>query len=115
MRPQLTILHLAGKPIAVLVSGEVDIYTAPDLHRSLCRAADGGAGESGAVVTVDLSAVSFIDARGLSTLVTGEAYAWVRGVRMLFTGLSPGITRLLRITGLSLRGGEDLTQHRFRS
>jgi anti-anti-sigma factor len=115
MRQQLTVVHLGGTPGFVLVDGEVDIYTAPELYRQLCHAAETAAGESGATVRVDLAAVSFIDARGLDVLVVAEAHAWVRGVRMLFIGLSPSITRLLRITGQSLNQGEDFTEHPFPS
>jgi anti-sigma B factor antagonist len=104
MGPQLTILHVAGKPSRLAVSGEIDIYTAPDVHNALCRAADlAVSAGSGSAVTVDLSGVTFIDARGLVTLVVAEAYAYVRGVSMRFSGVTPSITRLLRITNLNLR------------
>jgi anti-anti-sigma factor len=115
MRQQLTIAHLTGTPGLVLVDGEVDINTTPELYRQLCHAAEMAAGESGATVRVDLAAVSFIDARGLEVLVVAQAHAWVRGVRMLFTRLSPSTARLVQITGQSLNLGEDLTEHPFQS
>jgi anti-sigma B factor antagonist len=102
MGPQLTIFQVGDAPGLVVVSGEIDVYTASDLQDSLNHAAEAAAGTEEPAVTVDLSGVTFVDARGLSVLVAAEAYACVRGVRMLFTGISPGIVRLLRVTGLSL-------------
>jgi anti-anti-sigma factor len=103
MGQPFAVVRSANDPGRVVVSGEVDIHTAPELRGSLCRAVEVAAGAPAAVVTVDLSSVNFIDVRGLRILVAAEAYAWVRGVRMLFTGASPGARRLIRITGLSLR------------
>ena len=104
MGPQLTILNVAGNPRRLAVSGDIDICTAPMLHDALCRAADlAVSAGSGSAVTVDLSGVTFIDARGLVSLVVAEAYACVRGASMRFSGVTPGITRLLRITDLNLR------------
>ena len=56
------------------------------------------------MVTVDLSAVSFIDARGLTVLAVADAYACVRGVRLVFASTPANITRLLRITRLTPDG-----------
>jgi anti-anti-sigma factor len=86
------------------VRGEIDIYTSPVLRGSLHGAVHSAT--PGAVITVDLSAVEFIDARGLTTLVEAEAYATVRGTRLVFADVPAGITRLLTITGLSLSGPE---------
>jgi anti-anti-sigma regulatory factor len=134
MDPQLTIMHLAlvragGKPAAIVVSGEVDIYTAPVLDESLRLAVDtairnatirntaiddatiddaamgNGDGNPGPVVNVDLAAVSFIDVRGLMVLNDVGAYARDRGVRLCFTGVPARMTRLLEITRLSLHEG----------
>jgi len=45
MGPQLTVVHREDNPgHVVVVAGEVDIRTAPDLHSSLCRAAEMAAG-----------------------------------------------------------------------
>lgn len=115
MGRELTIFQVGDEPGFVVVSGEVDIHTASDLHGSLYRAVDVAAEAAHAVVNVDLSAVSFIDARGLTALASAGTYAREREVRLLYIAVPPGITRLLRITGLNLRGAEDFTQHPFRS
>jgi len=100
MGPQLSVVHCEDDPGHVVVAGEIDICTARYLHSSLCRAVE-MAGEPGAVVTVDMSAVTFIDGRGLRVLAVADAYAYVRGVRMVFTSVPVRIIRLLRITGLT--------------
>jgi len=100
--PQFAIVRLPEDPDCLAVLGEIDICTAPQLRGSL-RSAVRAAGR-GTLVMVDLSAVSFIDARGLTTLVEAEAYASVRGIRLVFAGVPAGVTRLLTIIGLSLTG-----------
>jgi anti-sigma B factor antagonist len=102
MGPQLTIVYLPGDPCSLAVCGEIDIYTAPHLEVGLRHAVLSAS--PGAAITADLSAVSFIDARGLTALVEAEAYAIVRGVALVFAGVPASITRLLTITGLRLRG-----------
>jgi anti-anti-sigma factor len=100
--PQLMIVNLAGKPGCFAVCGEIDIYTVPDLQDALRRAVQAAA--PGAAIMVDLSAVGFIDVRGLAALVEADAYACVRGVGLVFAAVPDSITRLLMITGMSLRG-----------
>jgi anti-anti-sigma factor len=100
MRPQLTIVQLSGSPGSLAVCGEVDIHTVPDLRGSLHGAVH--AASPGTVITVDLSAVSFIDACGLTTLVEADAYSSVRGIRLVFADVPANIARLLALIGLSL-------------
>jgi anti-sigma B factor antagonist len=102
MGPQLTLVYQPEHPRSLVVRGEIDIYTVPDLQDCLRLAVQGD--PPGAVVTVDLSEVSFIDSRGLTALVEAEAYASVRGIRLLFARIPSTISRVLRITGLSLNG-----------
>jgi anti-sigma B factor antagonist len=102
--PQLTIIAVPGDPGCLTLHGEIDIYTAPELRDSLRRAVQTARGRT--AVMVDLSEVSFIDARGLMALVEAEAYASVRKVHLAFAGVPASITRLLTITGLSLSGSQ---------
>jgi anti-sigma B factor antagonist len=100
MRPGFKIVRFPSDHGSLAVRGEIDICTAPDLRDGLRDAVH--AATRGTVVMADLSAVRFIDSCGLTTLVEAEAYAAVRGIRLLFADVPAGITRLLTITGLSL-------------
>lgn len=100
MRPGFKIVRLPSDHGSLAVRGEIDICTAPDLRNGLRDAVH--AATRGTVVMADLSAVRFIDSCGLTTLVEAEAYAAVRGIRLLFADVPAGITRLLTITSLSL-------------
>jgi hypothetical protein len=64
-----------GTPPPWQFRGEIDICTVPDLRDSLRHAIQ--TASRGADVLVDLSAVTFINARGLTALVEAEAYASV--------------------------------------
>jgi anti-sigma B factor antagonist len=104
MRPGFTITRAPSDHGSLAVHGEIDVSTAPDLRDGLRNAVH--AATRGTAVMVDLSAVSFIDSRGLTALVEAEAYASVRGIRLAFTDVPAGIIRLLTLTGLSLSGPE---------
>ena len=54
-----------GRAHVVEVAGEVDLYSAPDLHDTATRVIEDGATH----VVVDLTRVSFIDSSGLGVLV----------------------------------------------
>ena len=75
----------------VLVSGELDAATGPALARRL-RA-------QRAVRVLDLSAVTFIDAAGLSWL--RESLRRARG-HVIVGGISAGVHRLLDVAGLDV-------------
>ncbi|MCU0301054.1 MAG: STAS domain-containing protein [Candidatus Nanopelagicales bacterium] len=83
--------------VAVLAaSGEVDVYTAPDLDRALGETL----AEGRAHLVIDLSGVSFLDSTGLGVLVKGlkgarEADGWLR---LVVT--SERIRKIFDITGL---------------
>jgi anti-sigma B factor antagonist len=61
--------------VVLAVAGEVDLSTAPELHRELDRLVDAGAG----TVVADLTAVTFLDSTGLSALVAGRNRARAAG------------------------------------
>ena len=55
-----------GSACLVTLTGEVDVYTAPELRKRLIEAVDTGSGS----LVVDMSAVDFIDSSGLGVLVS---------------------------------------------
>jgi anti-anti-sigma factor len=54
-------------------------------------------------VVVDLTALAFCDARGLSALVRMTGYAELRGCTFQLTSPSRSLVKIMRITGLDCR------------
>ena len=81
--------------LLLVVSGEVDLATVPELRRRL-----GGADDRSTELTVDLSAVTFIDCAGLRPLLEARRRQRARGGRLLLMSPSWAVVRLLQFTGL---------------
>ncbi|WP_082126588.1 STAS domain-containing protein [Allosalinactinospora lopnorensis] len=88
-----------GERGLVYVSGELDLATADRVAAELARAI----AAAGPGITVDLSGVTFCDARGLAALVKAANHAGDGGGAIALQGLPPALVRLLRITGLERR------------
>lgn len=86
-----------GDWTVVVVSGEIDVSTAPTLRAHL------DALPSGAQVIVDLSEVTFLDSTGLGVLVAARrrarATAPLGEVHLVVT--RPRVAKVLEVTGLS--------------
>ena len=83
-----------GPGCVVRVGGEVDMATAPQLDECLVNLASGS-------VTLDLSAVTFIDSGGLKVLVRAIKRAAETNTRFAVRGVQPAQQLLLEITGLA--------------
>jgi len=79
------------------VRGELDMSTAGALREPLLELAQHGAVH----VTVDLSALSFVDSTGLSVLVTGLKRLRSQGGDLALRAPTPATRRVLEITGLT--------------
>jgi anti-anti-sigma factor len=84
-----------GRAVAV-IRGELDAATAPGAQEYVRQVIERSSGP----VAVDLSGVSFCDARGLRALVGMSAAARAAGRRLSLTGTRPGIKKIMRITGV---------------
>lgn len=83
--------------LAVLtVSGEVDVFTAPDLDRAIAAQL----AEGRTRLVIDLSSVSFLDSTGLGVLVKGLKGAREAGGSLTLVITSDRIRRIFDITGL---------------
>jgi anti-sigma B factor antagonist len=88
---------LTPSQVVLHVTGEIDMATAPALAEALqfgVRTAG-----SGTDLIADLTAVTFIDARGLAALLEAADTARSSGVVFQVTGCSPCMLRLLALTG----------------
>jgi anti-sigma B factor antagonist len=88
--------RLHGDGGVVTVSGEVDMYTAPQMKACLLELMDGGAIR----IVVDLSAVTFIDSTALGVLIGGVRRLHAAGGSMALVVASRPVERVLSITGL---------------
>jgi len=83
------------RTLIVRLDGELDIYSAGDLHNQL-RQLECGRTE----VVIDLSGLAFIDCAGLRELVEADARARARGGRLTLIDGPPAVRRLFTLTGL---------------
>jgi anti-anti-sigma factor len=84
-------------PVIAALSGELDIAAAPMLREKLLGLLGPGASR----LIIDLSAVSYADARGLTVLVGTGRRARLLGGFLRLAGPSPEVARVLSTTGLS--------------
>jgi anti-sigma B factor antagonist len=82
--------------VVVAPEGEVDFATAPLLEETLVGAQSSNAAQ----VLVDLTAVTFIDAAGLQTLLRAYARSRQEGSRLRITEGPPQVQRLFDIAGV---------------
>jgi anti-anti-sigma factor len=82
----------------LVLSGEIDSYTAPGLAERLADPA---------VEVVDVSAITFIDSTGLRTLLQADRSRRDDGRRFALRSPSAPVQRLLEISGLG--GHFDIT------
>lgn len=86
-----------GHGAVVSPVGEVDAATAPQLLDAILRAHQAGDVD----VTVDLAGVSFIDSRGLATLVRAHRHLVDEQRRLRLVNPRTGVAKVLAITGVA--------------
>lgn len=80
---------------AVVLSGDIDIQTAPEVENAVTGLGVGGD------VTLEMSAVRFMDSSGLRTIISCRQALDDAGQRLLLAEPSDAVRRVLEITGLS--------------
>ena len=88
-------LHITTSSSGLQLRGEIDAHSVTVLARHL----DPLPGSSGDVV-IDLSAVGFVDSSGLRVLVEAHQRAQAAMRRLVLSGSSRPVLRLLEISGL---------------
>ena len=84
-----------GTPV-VAVSGEVDLFTAPDLKRHVERALDEHSGR----LVVDLTDTTFIDSSSLGVLIGAHRRLAEHDTPLVVVTENQSVRKTLRITGL---------------
>jgi anti-sigma B factor antagonist len=80
----------------VSVSGEIDLFTAPDFKQHVSAPIDAGVSH----VVVDLSQTTFIDSSSLGVLIGAHRRLKLRGGSLTIVCDNEAITKTFRITGL---------------
>jgi anti-sigma B factor antagonist len=80
----------------VLIKGEIDAYTAPQLKSELVPIAE----EKDTNLIIDLTEVSYIDSTGLGVFVGTLKSTRRSGGGLRLVGLNERVRRLFKITGL---------------
>ena len=89
--------RLDGDAYVIALSGEVDLYTAPEFKQQLLDVIGQGASE----VVVDLTDTTFIDSTTLGVLVGGVKRLRPNGGRLSLVCSDRNITKIFEITGLN--------------
>lgn len=80
----------------VSVTGELDVFTAPDLETRLSELIESGTSD----VVIDLTSVEFLDSTGLGVMVKGLKWAKEAGGGLRVVAADEKIVKVFRITGL---------------
>ena len=80
----------------VAVSGEIDLFTAPDFKQHVSAPIDAGVSR----VIVDLRSTTFIDSSSLGVLIGAHRRLKLRGGSLTIVCDNDTITKTFRITGL---------------
>lgn len=87
----------SGETAVVAISGEVDMFTSPDLRRELRRLTRGAVKK----IVVDLEGVGFMDSSGIATLVQGLKEARPFGGDLLLAAPGETVMRVLQLANLT--------------
>jgi len=85
-----------GKRRIVIVTGEIDLGTGPELQERLLDAALPGDAD----VVADLAEVTFLDSTGLAALAVSHRRLAADGHKLIVRNPRPMIRRVIEITGL---------------
>jgi anti-sigma B factor antagonist len=88
--------HVGDGKHVIALTGEVDLYTAPELKQQLVDVIGNGAKD----VIVDFSRTTFIDSTTLGVLVGGVKRLRPGGGRLSIVCSDRNITKIFEITGL---------------
>ena len=88
--------QLSGDSYVISLTGEVDLYTAPEFKQQLLEVI----GQGGKDVIVDFSGTTFIDSTTLGVLVGGVKRLRTNDGQLSLVSSDRNITKIFEITGL---------------
>jgi anti-sigma B factor antagonist len=87
--------QVAGVTARVVLRGDVDMATAPELRRVLDELVDGGATE----IVLDCRGLDFLDSSGIGALVSARARLGDTG-QLVLEAARPNVQKVLAVTGV---------------
>lgn len=93
------------RPATVVVRGELDLASAPELRSRLAQMTS----ERPAVLVVDLSETTFVDSSGLGAIAVGLRAQREHGHTLTVTGCTEALRRVFEISGLGSLLADDAT------
>lgn len=110
-----TLYAEAANVTRVTPSGDLDLFTAPQLAEAVAEACDGRR-----LVILDLSQVTFIDSSGLHAIVTAQARLAEADCRLVLVPGGRQVQRIFELTGVDhlfefvgARDAHDVASDRF--
>ena len=85
-----------GPQCVVVLAGELDMQTAPDLSDRLTGLIDGGCRD----VVVDVAGLEFMDSSGLAAILGGHKALRERDGKLVLVSPNEHLIKMVRITGL---------------
>ncbi|MEA2297625.1 MAG: anti-sigma factor antagonist [Solirubrobacteraceae bacterium] len=92
----LRLENLAPGIRLLTLSGELDLFAAPELKQAISRALDADTRD----LIVDLTHTAFIDSSGLAALILAMKRARSRGGQMVVVDADGAVSRTFRMAGL---------------
>ena len=87
-----------GNDFVVLLSGQIDVYSSPDLRDQLVAILSEV--PLPLTVTVDLAGVSYIETSGIATLIEALRIARHHQIGFCLQGVAGSVLRLFEVTGV---------------
>jgi anti-sigma B factor antagonist len=88
--------ELDDRRLVIEVSGEVDLFTAPELKTLITEGMENGTSQ----IVIDLSATSFLDSSGLGVLIGAVKRLRDRDGKLTIVNVDSNIAKTFEITGL---------------
>lgn len=88
-----------GRVAVIVVQGELDLASSPELEEQLERASNSGT----ELLVIDLRELEFMDSTGLSVIVRTHQRLVEQGRELSLVKGSPQVQRLLDVTGVAER------------
>lgn len=94
MAAEIHLIQHEEEPAVLIVAGELDTHTAPELEERLESVA------AGTDLVLDLAATSFVSSAGLTTILKTQRRLKASGGSLIIRSPSHAVTRLIELSGL---------------